>query len=63
MGINRSIATNENLFKEGDVVYTKEYPKVALIVRRYVHHIYYCKLKEHPEQKEKVYFERELKGA
>lgn len=60
MGINRTIATNENIFKEGDVVFAKVNPSLALVVRRYVHHIYYCKRQDHPEMKELVYFEREL---
>jgi len=50
----------ENKYKEGDTVYAKADPLVGLIVRRYVDSIYYCQPKKDPEQKELVYFEREL---
>jgi len=49
-----------NLFKEGDVVYAKENPELSLVIRRYVDRIYYCKLQNDPQAKEKVYFGREL---
>ncbi len=47
-------------FKEGETVFAIVKPEEKLIIRRYVDRIYYCQLKEHPEQKELVYFEREL---
>ena len=50
----------DNKFKEGDVVCAKENPAKKLIVRRYVDRIYYCKVKDDPNAKEFVYFEREL---
>lgn len=50
----------ENKFKEGETVFAIVNPKEKLVIRRYVDSIYYCQLKEHPEQKELVYFEREL---
>lgn len=50
----------ENKFKEGQVVYARIAPSQALVIRRYVHRIYYCKIQEDPTLKELVYFEREL---
>jgi hypothetical protein len=49
-----------NKFKEGEIVFAIVNPKEKLVIRRYVDRIYYCQLKAHPEQKELVYFEREL---
>jgi len=60
MGAERFKPTNENIYKIGDIVYAPVNPNLALVVRRYVHNVYYCKQKEHPELKKKVYFEREL---
>lgn len=60
MGSNRFNPSHENIFKEGDVVYAKAYPTLSLVVRRYVHRIYYCRREDDPEGKEHVYFEREL---
>lgn len=53
----------ENKFKEGQVVYAKTNPALKLVIRRYVDRIYYCKVQENPNQKEHVYFERELMEA
>lgn len=50
----------ENKFKEGSEVYALVHPEIMLVVRRYVDRVYYCKVKDHPDQKELVYFEREL---
>lgn len=50
----------ENKYKEGQVVYAKVNPSLKLIIRRYVDSIYYCKTHDKPDQKELVYFEREL---
>ena len=50
----------ENKYKEGQIVYSIEYPTLPLIVRRYVDRIYYCKVKNDPTRKELVYFERQL---
>jgi uncharacterized protein YodC (DUF2158 family) len=50
----------ENKFKEGEVVQAKDNPTLNLVVRRYVDRIYYCMIQKHPNQKELVYFEREL---
>jgi hypothetical protein len=52
----------ENKFKEGEVVVAKVAPALKLVIRRYVDHIYYCKVQEDPTRKELVYFERELMG-
>ncbi len=49
----------ENKYKEGETVYAKEYPELELVIRRYIHKIYYCRIKKEPG-KELVYFEREL---
>lgn len=53
----------ENKFEEGSIVYATEAPTVALVVRRYVERVYYCTVKDHPELKDQVYFERELSST
>lgn len=50
----------ENKFQEREVVYGANEPNLKLVIRRYVDRIYYCKVQDDPEQKERVYFEREL---
>jgi len=50
----------ENIFKPGEIVYEKNNIARKLIVRRYVHRIYYCKLFNDPANKDLVFFEREL---
>ena len=60
MGIDRFKPSLDNKFKEGEIVYAKEYPTIPLIIRRYVHRVYYCRIVDDPENKELVYFEREL---
>ncbi len=50
----------ENKYKEGETVYAKVNPECKLIVRRYVKRIYYCTIRDNPEEKELVFFEREL---
>ncbi|MGZ3882648.1 MAG: hypothetical protein ACXVPQ_01835 [Bacteroidia bacterium] len=50
----------ENKYQEGEEVVAKADPTLLLLVRRYVDHIYYCKVKEEPSRQELVYFEREL---
>ena len=50
----------DNIYKEGEEVFATENPSETLIIRRYVDRIYYCKIKSNPNQKEKVFFEREL---
>jgi hypothetical protein len=50
----------DNKFMEGSEVFAKANPTIALIVRRYLNKIYYCKVKEDPNQEEQVYFEREI---
>jgi hypothetical protein len=52
--------TMENKYKAGDTVFAKENPGLTLIIRRFVDDIYYCRVFDHPEQKEYVYFQREL---
>lgn len=53
----------ENKYPEGALVYAKVRPNLKLAVRRYVKRIYYCTILEHPQEKELVYFERELIGS
>ena len=60
MGTDQSRPSLDNKYKEGETVYAKECPSLALIVRRYVHRIYYCKIVSDPNSDEVVYFEREL---
>jgi hypothetical protein len=50
----------DNKFMEGSEVFSKANPLIALIIRRYLDKIYYCKVKEDPAQEEQVYFEREI---
>ena len=50
----------ENKYQEGSEVYALAFPEIVLIIRRYVDRVYYCTIKEHPDAKELVYFEREL---
>lgn len=49
-----------NIYKPGDIVCSRKDPKKALVVRLYAYNVYYCNVKDHPEEKEKVYFEREI---
>ncbi len=60
MGIDRFKPSLDNAFKEGEIVYAKECPTIPLMIRRYVHRVYYCKLVGNEEAKELVYYEREL---
>ncbi|WP_169728010.1 hypothetical protein [Adhaeribacter aquaticus] len=50
----------ENTYPEGSLVYAKVNPNLKLVVRRFAKRIYYCTSPENPNQKELVYFEREL---
>ncbi|MEQ9378614.1 MAG: hypothetical protein RIG68_25725 [Imperialibacter sp.] len=50
----------ENKFAEGTTVYTLAHPSEKLVIRRYIKKIYYCTSPTHPEQKDKVLFEREI---
>ncbi len=49
-----------NVYQEGDIVYAKVNPTLELIVRRFIKEIYYCQTKDNLEEKDLVYFEREL---
>ena len=60
MGAERFKPSLDNKFKEGDLVYAKECPKIPLMIRRYVHRIYYCRIVDDSEAGELVYYEREL---
>ena len=50
----------ENKYVAGDTVFAKVNPEVKLVVRRYIHRIYYCQFPNEPERKELALFEREL---
>lgn len=52
-----------NKFKAGEEVKAKVDPTTVLVVRRYLQRIYYCRVKNDPNAKELVYFERELVGG
>ncbi len=49
-----------NLFKAGDLVCAKTNPTKPLKVRIYARKVYYCDVLNHPEEREQVYFEREI---
>jgi hypothetical protein len=50
----------ESRFKKGEVVYERTHPTQKLVITRYQGGIYYGKAKEHKNQRELVFFEREL---
>lgn len=54
------IGTIPNKYKEGTIVFSRLNPEVELIIRRYVDMIYYCKQKALPDEKDLVFFEREI---
>lgn len=47
-------------YEVGQQVCAKVAPEVPLTVRRFVDAIYYCKVATMPDQREQVFFEREL---
>ncbi|SMD32057.1 hypothetical protein SAMN04488029_0395 [Reichenbachiella faecimaris] len=51
---------SDNKYQVGDSIYAKVAPDVELVVRRYIKRIYYCTLADHPETKDRVFFEREI---
>ncbi|WP_299825698.1 hypothetical protein [uncultured Pontibacter sp.] len=51
----------ENKYLEGSTVYSSINPSLQLKVRRYAKRIYYCTDPANPQEKDKVYYERELK--
>lgn len=63
MGIDRFKPSLDHKFKEGVVVYAKEYPTIPLVVRRYLHRVYYCKIVDDTKGDEQVYYEIELMAA
>ncbi|MBO3697891.1 hypothetical protein [Roseivirga sp. E12] len=60
MGIDQFKPKKDNKYKEGEIVYAKECPSIPLVIRRYVHRVYYCKIVDDKEEDELVYYEREL---
>ena len=51
----------ENKFKSGDIVCAKVNPTTPLKVWVFTRKFYYCDVLDQPDEKEKVYFEREIK--
>ncbi|MEQ1586989.1 MAG: hypothetical protein ABL895_13965 [Cyclobacteriaceae bacterium] len=51
---------NDNIYQEGAVIMARAHPDVKLVIRKYNQRIYYCDQVDKPEQKQLVYFEREL---
>lgn len=49
-----------DLFQKGDVVCAKNNRSKPLEVRIFARRVYYCDVVGHPEEKEEVYFEREI---
>lgn len=49
-----------NKYQVGDIVCANVHPELKLVIRRYIDQVYYCKVFGQPEQKELVYYEREL---
>ena len=47
-------------YKVGSTVFAKVIPEEALIIRRYIARIYYCRLADKSDDTDLVYFEREL---
>lgn len=52
----------ENKYKVGQMVIATANPNTLLVVRRYVDRIYYCRIKDSENEKDLVYFERELEA-
>ncbi|MFM2019156.1 MAG: hypothetical protein RL007_2812 [Bacteroidota bacterium] len=50
----------ENKYAEGSFVYAKADPATKLKIRRYVDRVYYCRIEGDADEKELVYFEREI---
>lgn len=51
---------NDNLYKEGTIIYAKMEPGIKLIITKYRQRIYYCTVVDHPNQNNLAYFESEL---
>lgn len=60
---NTTMLSKSGKYKVGQVVYAKVDPYVALVVKSFLSRIYYCQVKNEPDKKELVYFERELLGV
>ncbi|MFB9864644.1 hypothetical protein EFA69_05445 [Rufibacter immobilis] len=50
----------ESQYPEGSTVYANEQPEQKLTVRRYAKRVYYCTVQDQPNQRELVYYGREL---
>jgi hypothetical protein len=51
---------DDNIFKQGTLITAKENPALQLIIVNYYQRIYYCADAQHPDGRQRVYFEREL---
>lgn len=52
--------SSDSRYRAGEEVFAKENPELALVVRRYIDRIYYCRVRDDADHKELVYFDREL---
>jgi len=50
----------KNTYRTGDMVCAKLSPTKPLVVRIFARKVYYCNVYNRPEEKEQVYFEREI---
>lgn len=51
---------DDNIYKEGTTIAAKANPGVKLTIEKYLQRIYYCSVVGRAEEKQLVYFEREL---
>ena len=58
--MNTHKTLSDNAFKVGDLVYANKNPAIELTVRRYIQRVYYCRVTKGLDQKDLIYFEREL---
>lgn len=56
----RTDPSSDSRYQAGEVVFAKENPELALVVRRYIDRIYYCRVRDDADHQELVYFDREL---
>ena len=51
---------NDNVYKQGSLIYAKENPALQLVIVAYCQRIYYCAPATDIKGKQRAYFEREL---
>jgi len=56
----RDEINNDNLYKEGTIIYAKKEPTIKLLIGKYRQRIYYCSVANDPNQNNLAYFESEL---